>query len=188
MKTKILILLCIITVLVVWSCGDDKVTPPTEAPVVEFKNLKTKDDILHNLVLAYNERHYEEYDKLLDDNFVFNFSRADFLSGDTPHHWDRTAEVRSYSLMINVNPTGATRVVSIYLKLDYDADGWIEDPPNPDHPDETWYKKTAGYDLTIKTADNWQARTHGLQAEFTIRWAGTQEDGHWRIVLWRDAV
>jgi hypothetical protein len=175
-------------VLAFGSCGEEAVTPPAQAPRVEFKNLKNKDDVLHNLELAYNQCHMSEYDKLLDDSFVFIFSRADFLSGETPQQWDRVTEISSATLMLDPPLNDTHRIIKLSLKLDYDADGWVQDPPSPDHPDESWYKKTAGYDLFIETADGWEDRAHNLEAEFTIRWAGTPEDGHWRIVLWRDAV
>lgn len=162
--------------------GDD---PP--APVV-FKDLKAKDDILHNLELAYNERAFEEYDKLLDDAFVFIFSPEDFSSGATPQQWDRNAEVGANSRLLDPQLDDDQRVISIDLSLDYPKDNWTEEPENTNHPGESWYRKTVDYDLIVKTLDSWEHRALRLQAEFTIRWAGTQEDGHWRIVLWRDDV
>jgi hypothetical protein len=61
-------------------------------------------------------------------------------------------------------------------------------PANEDHPDESWYYQTVDYNLTFKTADDWEHRANGLQAQFTIRWAETDDGDHWRIILWRDDV
>jgi hypothetical protein len=188
MKTRPLHFLFLLTLLAVWSCGDDEVTPPAAVPRVEFKNLQKQDDVLFNLELADNERNLTEYDRLLDDAFVFIFSLWDFGTGETPQQWDRNAEFLATMHMLEPAMSGDSRIVKLGLKLDYTAGDWTPEPPNQDHPDETWYKKTAGYDLSIATADGWKLRIQGLQAEFTIRWAGTEEDGKWRIVRWRDAV
>jgi hypothetical protein len=157
-------------------------------PQVVYKDLTQKDDVLHNLELAYNERDMKEYERLLDDAFIFIFSPEDFSKGDTPQQWDRDAEVGSNTKILDRNLDGDLRVISIDLSLDYPADNWAEQPENEDHPGESWYTNTVDYDLIVKTADDWQHRALDLKAEFTIRWAGTPEDGYWRIVLWRDDV
>jgi hypothetical protein len=163
-------------------------TPTGGDNKVVYKDLKEKDDVLYNLELAYNERNMTQYDKLLDDAFIFIFSPEDFSSGQTPAQWDRNAEVVSNTKILDPNLAGDKRVIQIDLSLDYPADNWAEQPENEDHPGESWYTNTVDYDLIVKTADDWEHRALDLKAEFTIRWAGTPEDGHWRIILWRDDV
>ena len=184
MRNIFLCLLCAVAVLLPVSCGDDKITPPEPKPIVEYKNLQNKDDVLFNLELAYNEREMIEYDKLLDDDFIFMYRGRD----GTWVQWDRDREVSVHIQILNPNLPGDKRVISISLQLDYTEDNWTPEPPNDDHPDETWYTQTVGYDLIIKTADEWEARALNKYAEFTIRWAETSEGEHWRIVLWRDDV
>jgi hypothetical protein len=174
--------------LTVVSCGDDEVTQPPP-PRIEFKNLRNQDDILFNLELAYNERNPLQYIKLLDDDFIFVFSVADFNSGKVKfEQWDRDAEVTCARLILDPNLAADNRIVTIDLKLDYTKGDWEEEPANENHPGESWYTKTAQYDLTMKTADQWEYNARGLQAEFTIRWGETEDGEHWRIVVWRDDV
>ncbi len=189
MKIISVSLLCLFAILTTWSCDGDKITPPQETQKIEFKNLQNKDDVLYNLELAYMERRYDQYDKLLDDNFTFIFSETDYNEGHVDYpQWDRDGEVTSNTKILDPNLNDDKRVISINLKLDYQKDHWTEQPANDDHPGESWYVQTVMYSLTIKTADDWEFRAIDLQAQFTIRWAQTEAGEHWRIVLWRDDV
>ena len=157
-------------------------------PKVEYKDLSEKDHVLFNLELAYNERNFSEYDKLLDDSFVFILSEADYNSGEVDvQQWERDREISVNAQIFDPNLNDPDlRVISIDLSLDYAADNWTEQPENEDHPGESWYFKTVDYNLVVKTADDWEHRAIGLQAEFTVRW--DDERGWWRVVLWRDDV
>jgi hypothetical protein len=172
------------------SCDADKSKPTDPGPAPElFANLQNRDDVLHNLEVAYNERRPDEYGKLLDDDFVFIFSEVDFNNGEVEFsQWDRVAEMSANEKILNPNLSGDKRVISIELDIEYDEDNWTEQEPNEDHPDESWYFQTVGYNLTLKTADKWEHRARGLQAQFYIRWAEYDNGAHWRIVLWRDDV
>lgn len=171
-----------------FGCGnDDPVTPPPQKSS-PYKNLQNKDDILFNLELAYNKRDFEQFEKLLDDSLIFVFSEEDFNAGDVPfHQWDRDHETNANQKILDPNLDGDQRLVTIDLSLDYTADDWTPEPPNQNHPDETWYKKTVEYFLVILTADGWEFRTgYNKKAELTIRRDDSTE--RWQIVLWRDEV
>ena len=176
----------IAAVFIVASCGDDDpVTPPQKTP--PCKGLCNQDDILFNLELAYNERNFVEFEKLLDDNFTFILSEADYNSGivDVPQ-WDRVREVSVNSQIFDPSLPGDLRVLSIEVDLLYAADDWEPEPPDTNHPTETWYTQTVRYDLVVKTADDWEHRALGLNAELKIR--QDEPTGQWQIVVWRDDV
>lgn len=194
-KRRIWILLSLILVVgLTASCildpKEDKPKDAVEPP--DFKDLSEKDHVLHNLALAYNEGRYEEYDKLLDEDFTFIVSEADFNDGVIEvRQWGRDREVRANTLILNPQhpdiPEGK-EVISMDLRLDYPEENWTEEPENETHPGESWYKKIVLYNLVVKTQDGWEYRAIGLQAEFTIRWAEYDRGEHWRLVLWRDDV
>ena len=174
--------------LLVIGCDEDpayKPTPPGQTS--NYKNLQSKDDVLFNLDLAYNERNFEEFAKLLDDDFIFVLSTADYNSGqvDVPQ-WDRTRELSANEQILDPNLDGGKRVISIYLSLDYTGGDWTPEPPDTVHPEETWYVKVVDYDLVTKTADDWEHRALDLKALFKIR--EDESTGRWRIVEWRDDV
>jgi hypothetical protein len=163
---------------------EEKVGDPP-APV-EFKDLSEKDHLLFNLELAYNERDMDRYAELLDDNFTFYFSDADYNDPDhpTPQQWNRDTEIGANSRILNRDLPGDNKVVSIDLKLGYVADNWTEEPENQVHPGESWYRKTVDYDLRINTAASWELKALDKKAQFTVRW--DEDKGMWQIVMWHD--
>ncbi|MCK5406315.1 MAG: hypothetical protein KAJ37_02620 [Candidatus Krumholzibacteria bacterium] len=52
-----------------------------------YKDLTTKDDVLHNLELLYPARDVAEYTRVLDDDLVFFFSEADIANGIPFTEW-----------------------------------------------------------------------------------------------------
>ena len=193
MNAKVSILILIVTViatgLLISGCGDDPAYRPTPPgnQASNFKNLQNKDDVLYNLELAYNKRNFEEFEKLLDDDFVFILSESDYNSGevDAPQ-WDRVRELSVNQQIFDPNLDSGLRVISIDLSLDYSAGNWTPLPPDTNHPTETWYTQTVGYDLITKTADDWEHRALDLNAQLTVR--KNDSTGLWQIVLWRDDV
>jgi len=187
-RTALMLLIVVVTTGLTTSCILDPKDQPEETekiPVV-FKDLKEKDDVLHNLALSYNEREIFEYDKLLDANFIMIFSDADVSEGVTPDQWARAKEINVTGQMFDRNhPVPDLRVTSIDCALDYAAEDWTEEPENQDHPGESWWRKTVKYDLIMKwDLVGWERRGLGLSAEITIRWDTDLE--HWRVVLWHD--
>jgi len=96
---------------------DPKKAPPKKGGPIgqEYRSLKEKDDVLINLQLAYNDRNISQYDKLLDDDFIFIFSQTDWQAGKTPRQWDRTSEIRATTNMFSRNPTGKDPITSLSL-------------------------------------------------------------------------
>jgi len=105
-----------------FGCGGDSAykPPPLDDPP---PGLQHKDDILFNLELAYNERNFMQYDKLLDENFTFILSEAQYNAGevDVPQ-WDRDVEVSKTTQIFSPNLPGDKRVISLDLNLDYPAE------------------------------------------------------------------
>jgi hypothetical protein len=161
---------------------DEKKTP------VDYKDLTQKDDILYNLELSYNERNVSKYDQLLDAGFTMIFSDADIAEGKTPDQWHRAKEAEvATRILDNSGETDPKLIVErINLNLDWVAGDWTEEPENPAHPGESWYRKVVNYDIVVNFADGWERRGFGLKAAMTIRWDEDRE--HWRIVLWVDDV
>jgi hypothetical protein len=179
---------CVIAAGFFAACGDDLTSPPRPEPIV-FKDLTSRDDVLFNLELAYNERNIAEYAKLLDEHFVFYFGEWDYRNGTVPfEQWERAAEVESNTKILNQSNPNPNRVISIDLDLDYVEDNWTEEASPTGFDGETWFGKTVSYRLVIKTADKWEYRALDLKARFTIRWAETDNGDYWRIVRWRDDV
>jgi hypothetical protein len=191
-RSIFVVLTLVVTAGLTTSCIFDpkqKDDPGGEVKKVEYKDLTEMDHVLINLELAYNERNFQQYDKLLDDGFTFIFSDTDFNEGTVEYdQWDRNAEATSTRNILDPNLAADNRVTSIDLHLTYPEGNWSELPPDENHPDESWYTKTVNYNLVIKTADQWEHRANGLQAQFTIRWGATEDGEHWRIILWRDDV
>jgi len=181
MKRPIVITICIVAALAAWSCDPDKTTP--SAPADPTPPM-TQDDVLHNLELAYNDRNIAEFEKLLDENFEFYFSRYDFNSGMVPFEsWGRLDELNTNQRLLDPDNPDPNRVISIFLELDYVPGDWDPEPPDSVHAGETWYTKAATYRLVIKTADSWEYRALDLEALFKIR---EDDGGRWRIVEWHD--
>lgn len=183
-------LTCLVTLLATTSCDSDRVTPAElqkDGGVSTYRDLEGKDDVPYNLELAYNERNLDQFAKLLADDFVFVFSKADYNNGVVEFpEWSRVAEVDATGRMFDRNLDAPKRVLSIYLKINDNGGEWTPDPPGEAHPDETWYIKVIDYDLVIKTADHWEHRALDLKARFTIR--QDPDSARWQVVLWRDDV
>jgi hypothetical protein len=187
---KIIVLLAILAVAS--SCIlDPKKEPEDKLPPAgaTFEDLKEKDDTLVNLELLFNEYNSSEYDRLLDGDFLFFFSDADFSSGKTPDQWGREVETRSYGNFYDKNRS-ENRVTSNTLNLTYAADNWTEITPDDQvtYPDESWYVSTVTYDMSVvlDTEPELTLVANGLKAEITIRWDTDKE--HYRIIRWRDDV
>lgn len=167
-----------------YGCNQDDPAKPEPPAAVEFKDLTQKDDVLFNLELSYNERVINQYDKLLDDDFVFYFSRFDVDNNGTPEYWDRTTDVVVTEKILDGDRVNALSLVK--LNLDYPDTSWTEVSAPPSHEGETWYRQTIGYDFKVQTRTGWEFRAHDKYVEITIRWDDTLK--HWRIVRMRDGA
>jgi hypothetical protein len=175
-------------------CGiacDDGITEPVNktpaGPV--FKSLDTGYALLDNLELAFNTFNAVEYDKLLDENFIFYFSPADFSSGKTPEQWGAASELAAYNNFFDDTRT-ENRVVSRSIKMYSSSAFWTAIPPDDpvSYPGETWYRSRVWYDVSVvlDTNPDLILTASGLRAEFVIR--RDDVEGQWQLIRWSDDV
>ena len=191
MKLRIVltILVCTIAGLIATSCGDDDPVAPPPLKDDDFKDLTQKDDVLFNLEWLFNEFNQSQYDKLLDDDFVFFFSDADFSSGRTPKQWTREYEIMAYKGFYDPN-RAEKRVIDRSLVLTYADDAWTEIAPYDPvkYAGESWYLTTVEYDMAIMIDVSPEVTyvASNIQMEVTIRW--DTDKGHYRMIGWKDGV
>jgi len=143
-----------------------------------YEDLKQKDDVLHNLRWAYNQRNVVRIDQLLNADFIFHFSIADYQQGYTPQQWDRASELAATSHMFDpyypANP-----VTSINLDLFYPPGNWVVVDPPP--PAETWYLKTVVYNLVVQAGELTYIALN-TSMDVVVRFADAGGDSIWQIV------
>jgi hypothetical protein len=147
------------------------------------KDLTEKDDVLYNLEMSYIMRNIHQFRRLLDDDFVFFFSEADFNSGDIPISWEKPSEITATTNLFNPNLPGALRATKIDLRLTYPKGSWTEMPQGDD---ETWYSKEVVYNISVPTVSGIDYRGINLKAQFLIRQVEGGGKQTWQIALWRD--
>lgn len=187
---KRLILLCIVAAVtagLTTSCildPEKKKDDPNPPVVKDFKSLKEKDDVLWNLELAYNLRERWEFEKLLDADFLFFFSEADYSTGNIPESWNRVSEIKTHINLFNENLDSDLRATNIDLTLSYTPGEWTEIPQG----DESWYSMEVIYNITVQTKVGVDYKGNNLKAQFIIREAipDGETEKIWRIVRWRD--
>ena len=97
MGRMILGLILMLSVVTLSSCrrSDENLTDPSPPT---YKNLEERDHVLFNLGFSYNGRNLERFIELLDDDFVFHFSPADYRAGQVRvERWNRAALAGSTS-------------------------------------------------------------------------------------------
>jgi hypothetical protein len=143
-----------------------------------------KDDVLWNLELAYNERNIQQFERLLDDEFIFLFSEVDYNEGRVPISWERPGEIDATTNLFNENLDSPLRATNINLRLDFTEGEWTEIPQN----DESWFRKDVEYDIIVQTASGVDYKGNRQWAQIFVREA--IPDGEtgmiWRINRWRD--
>jgi hypothetical protein len=161
---------------------------------VEYRPLDKRDNVLHNLELAYNQRNFEEYQKLFDNSgvFLFFFSPTDVSQGFVQNSsWDIGRELEATARLFDRTPSSGDLLASkITLELTYTKDtegqdNWQPFEP-PAYPGETWYQKSVEYRLDVKVDDNTYTQNEAIFAMFTVR----QKPGAsiWQIVEWKDDI
>ncbi len=169
---------------------DPKETPlPPDTPIIEWPDLKNKDDVFKYLVLVNENMDIERYPKLLDDGFIMFFSKQDYADGKTPEQWDRPQELATARNMFsNVPDEQYGSITKIDLTLTPEGN-WIEVPKTePPYEGETWYQMTVEYDITVDTTSEWQFQGIDRKALFTVRLAEVDGEMIYRIVQWHDDI
>jgi len=79
------------------TCGDDS-TKPSDTPS-PFLSRTSPENLLHNLLEAYEHRSVAEYESLLARNFTFILSGEDPDRPGVPGEWERESEIRLHDCM-----------------------------------------------------------------------------------------
>jgi len=167
---------------------------PTEGPPPAYKPLDKRDNLLFNLELAYKQRNFEEYRKLLDATpgvFIFFMGQDDIDRGIAAvPQWDVFVELGTTRGLLDPSPPpGDTRADNISLELTYteDEEDWFATVPET-HPDETWYMKDVTYRLEVRIGLTTHTQNRDVQARFTVRDVGVGDQEVWQIVRWHDDI
>ena len=166
-------------------------SPPCDSPV-RFLPLDERDNLLANLELAYGQRNFEQFRRLLDPSeFIFYFSPTDVFEGNvTNSQWDIAQELASTQKLFDLNPPpGQPYANSIALDMAWASgdDDWQPVIPAT-HPDEVWYEKAVEYFLEVKVGTITYTQNRAIVALFTMRYTEASGDSVWQIVRWRDDV
>ena len=171
----------------------DTAPPPLVPPGPTYLPLNKRDNVLHNLKTSYNQRQIEPYDQLLDDNFIFHFSQADFKDGNVSvAQWGRIDEIGTTANMFDptYTPPDGSPISSINLTLEFPEgeDNWqAVTPPDPQaFPGETWYRKVVLYTLVVEAGEDTFLQANPLPALFIVRFEPAGNDTIYRIVAWHD--
>jgi hypothetical protein len=167
------------------ACDDPSKPPPPQETV--YPALDEKDDVFEYLELVYTERNIDRYPKLLDDDFIFWFSIADFNDGQTPEQWGRTEELASATNLFNgyAHPKyGAVTGIDLMIT----PEGlWTEvAKTEPPYTGETWYQRTVEYYIVVETTSEWTLQASEKKALITIRQSEVEGKNIYRIILWND--
>ncbi len=185
----VLILSGVLFTALVVSCGDENpVIEETQKRPPSYKSLAEKDDVLFNLQLLYPQFDLQEYNKVLDDQFIFFFSDDDIGNGIPFTEFFKDDEIRTLRNM--GDDSRPDRVLSIELTLSYSEEEWTPiTPEDQKYAGETWYQKTVVYNMTVQAEPNMTYISTDIKAQFTIR-EGEDLDGSkiWRIIRWRDDI
>ncbi|UCG51498.1 MAG: hypothetical protein JSW58_15140 [Candidatus Latescibacterota bacterium] len=175
-------------------CGDDSDDSVKPGPS-RYKDLTQKDHTLLNLEIACNDRNVVEYDRLLDDDFIFHFGLWDYNMGYVGvEWWDRAAEITVTAKMFDPSYSHprVDPISSIDMSFYYQAGdtAWVEIAPRDtlQFPGEKWYKKNVRYDLLAKAGSmNYTALL--IPMDVVIRSTSSQGKTVWRIVdLYDDTI
>ena len=177
--------LLVFMLLLVTACAEDKIIRPDVDPP------QTRDDVLNELQVAYNQRSLLEYQKLLDTDFLFFFADADVNDpvDPVPESWGWDDEMAATGHLFDPAYEGdEDPVTRISLTLQASPNWTPTEPEDPRFAGETWYVNVARYNLFVQTAGPTDFQAVDIQTEFTVR--QSEVDGHmeWRIVRWRDDI
>jgi len=163
-------------------------TPPDTTPTV-WPELTDKNEIFEYLEKVYENMDIDHFPNLLDDNFIFIFSTADYDKGTTPQQWSRTEELGSARNMFSNHPVEKYgSITSIDLELTPEG-SWIEVPKTePPFEGETWYQKTAEYRIIVDTTSRYTLQGTEKSALFTVRPVEVDGKTIYRIVQWDDDI
>ena len=155
-----------------------------------YAPLSQKDDVLHNLELAHNDRNILQYDRLLDGAFVFYLADGDVNAG-LPQYWDRGVDLAATGNLLSrteIEPFPLVKQIEMDLLYENGVQ-WIEIIPSS-APAETWYTTSVFYNyrVTAQGANDDITFLSGPNAkvQLTVRFSSTGSSGRWQLVEMRD--
>jgi hypothetical protein len=182
MRIRTTLLLSILALALV-ACGSDDDTPTQPGPPSSFEDLSQRWHVLHNLENVFNLQNATEYDRLLDEDFVFFFSTEDVASGNYPTNWDRSVDFPATQRLLS-------DVLAIDLDIDLSQLSWVEITPDQGmYPGEKWYTTTVPYQFSMRFNQDPETTflTSGTEGtQFTVRQVEVSGQQRWRLVEWRD--
>jgi hypothetical protein len=192
MKTRLFcIVVAVLCLFLFPSCGDDDPYIPPRVPPKgpNYPDLTQKDHIFEYLELVWEYMDIDAYAKLLDEDFIFWFSQADYNDGITPEYWGRTEELSMARNMFSGFSHPKYGAVT-GIDLEVIPEGlWIEIPKTePPYAGETWYQRTAEYRLIVSTTSEWTLQGQEKKALFTVRQSELDGKNIYRIVMWHDDI
>ena len=170
-----------------------------------YRNLTSKDHLFENLELAYNQRNYDEYQRLHHAQFLYLFAAADntpawqvtedlaatanifFVLGQQANEND--VESMSWGAIKKTFYGGSTevdKVVSVELDMDWEVgeDSWLFIGATEN---DQRYLKPFDYNLTVKG----EAKTYATgprRASFIAEQAEVDGVMIWQIRTWTDDI
>lgn len=187
MREFVCIVILVASLAFMPACEDDDPVEPANNSQA-FLPLTTREAVLNNLEVAWDNRVPGRIDELLDVNFTFFFAPGD-VGGEIPEQWDRIAEYQATRdlFISNVQPVPTGPVCkSIHVEVGRDGLRWIAIIPEG-YPGETWYFTTASYAFTFEMEPDFTyLSAPGDSADFVVREVAVGEKKEWRLVEWRD--
>lgn len=170
----------------------DKDPPKTDEPVV-FLPQTSPENVLENLITAYEQQNYDEYVKLFDETFFFAFDPVDVekSGGDIPIEWGKDDDIRSTRNMFD---EPLVEKVTLDFVIDDPEPATSADEQRHTFPLGTMKVTASEVELQVDTRDpeggeNIIYEVSGDQAIFFLYPHPTEKvDGlaKWYIVEWRD--
>jgi hypothetical protein len=149
-----------------------------------YTNLKTPDSVLTNLVKAYNDRNYAEYDKLRHEEFEFQFPVDEFDLAETANgRWERVRDSGSTQRMFEGSPSKDGEIVqSIDLSMVADPIPW-SDNVEAEFAGTQRRTYTVRMDVTVSGGLIYQVRG---KHEFYVAPVGEGDNTQYKLRFWRD--
>ncbi|HEX9641342.1 MAG TPA: hypothetical protein VGB13_08510 [Candidatus Krumholzibacteria bacterium] len=149
-----------------------------------YTNLKTPDDVLTNLIKAYNDRDYDKYDELRHESFEFQFPVDEFdLALTANGRWQRERDSGSTQGMFEGSPSKDGEIVqSIDLSMVADPIPWSDNVETEfDGTQRRTY--TVRMDVTVSGGTIYQVRG---KHEFYVAPVGSGDNTQYKLRFWRD--
>ena len=185
-RSTILPIMLFSLVFGVFGCGSED-NPVSSTPSgLTFRDLSDKVHVLFNLELAWEVMDLAEYEKLLDDAFIFRYTEWISAGEWDTREWDKDTEGTVLRKMFGEEPPPSYLEPLTNVRLSFSSSqDWEAVAPQstPQLPGEMWFERTVGYFLAIEAGPKTFVAID-RSARITIRFDVTC--GMWKIVLFED--